>query len=89
MNMEQENKRKIRRTLLIVIPIIVILTIYLFWGVEGLSIAFGLISVIGILLLPGILKSDSGCALFFIVAGSENLSGGSYDVSYYISSYRY
>lgn len=67
MNMEQENKRKIRRTLLIVIPIIVILTIYLFWGVEGLSIASGLISVIGILLLPGILKSDSGCALFFIV----------------------
>lgn len=30
------------------------------------------------------------CMIAFIgYAGSENLSGGSYDVSYYISSYRY
>ena len=68
-------KKAIRMALLIGIPILVLVFIYIIWGVAGLSATCGIIAFLSGCCAMGAMKSDDGCGLFFIFAAIAAVFG--------------
>lgn len=60
--------KKLKWILCIGIPILVFVSIYLIWGINGLAITFIAIAVFSGFAAFGCIKEGEGCALFFILA---------------------